>query len=189
MTRRRWAAALVTVAAVTAGIAGTAGAATTATATTATCATAWGSQEKTGTRVAPGYSTVTDVRSGRHTCFDRLVVDLSGPAPAYLVRYVDRVSEDPTGDVVPLRGGAKLQITIYAPAYDSSGRLTYQPDNRSELVPLAGYRTFRQAAWAGTFEGVTDLGLGVRARLPFRVTQLAGPDDGSRLVIDVAHTW
>lgn len=43
--------------------------------------------------------------------------------------------------------------------------------------------------WAGTFEGYTSLGLGVRARLPFRVFALDGPGDGSRLVVDVAHRW
>ena len=43
--------------------------------------------------------------------------------------------------------------------------------------------------WAGSFEGRTSLGLGVRARLPFRVFSLAGPGDGSRVVIDVAHRW
>ena len=45
-----------------------------------------------------------------------------------------------------------------------------------------GYQTFRQVAWAGSFEGATTVGLGVRARLPFRVHTL--PD---RIVIDVAH--
>jgi hypothetical protein len=33
------------------------------------------------------------------------------------------------------------------------------------------------------------VGLGVRARLPFRVFKLDGPGEGSRLVIDVAHQW
>ena len=37
--------------------------------------------------------------------------------------------------------------------------------------------------------GQTTLGLGVRARLPFRAFVLAGPGDGSRLVVDVAHLW
>jgi hypothetical protein len=56
-------------------------------------------------------------------------------------------------------------------------------------VNVTGYSTFRQVAWAGTFEGQTTVGLGVRARLPFRVFTLAGPGSGSRLVIDVAHRW
>jgi len=36
---------------------------------------------------------------------------------------------------------------------------------------------------------ITKLGLGVRARLPFRVFTLSGPGTGTRLVIDVAHSW
>ena len=72
---------------------------------------------------------------------------------------------------------------------DSAGQPTYRPVNVKELTNVTGYRTFRQIAWAGSFEGRTTVGLGVRARLPFRVFTLAGPGDGSRLVIDVAHTW
>ncbi|HET6919349.1 MAG TPA: hypothetical protein VFI46_07775 [Jiangellaceae bacterium] len=45
-----------------------------------------------------------------------------------------------------------------------------------------------RAQTAGT-EGQTTLGLGVRARLPFRVFVLSGPADGSRVVIDVAPRW
>jgi hypothetical protein len=51
-------------------------------------------------------------------------------------------------------------------------------------VNVSGYRTFRQVAWAGSFEGVTTVGLGTRARLPFRVFTLPG-----RVVVDVAHRW
>jgi hypothetical protein len=55
---------------------------------------------------------------------------------------------------------------------------------RLPMPNVAGYRTFRQVAWAGSFEGYTTVGLGVRARLPFRVFLT-----GNHLVIDVAHTW
>jgi hypothetical protein len=54
---------------------------------------------------------------------------------------------------------------------------------------VIGFRTFRQVAFLGTFEGYTTIGLGVRARLPFRVFVLPGPGSGSRVVIDVAHRW
>ena len=37
---------------------------------------------------------------------------------------------------------------------------------RLPMPNVAGYRTFRQVAWAGSFEGQTTVGLGVRARLP-----------------------
>lgn len=57
---------------------------------------------------------------------------------------------------------------------------------------MCGFRTFRQVAWAGSFEGLTTVGLGVRARLPFRVFALSGipgPAQGARVVIDVVHRW
>jgi hypothetical protein len=163
--------------------------------TAATCpAVSWGSLAKNGSP-APGarppaaQPTMRDVRSGRHACFDRLVVDLAGREPGFTVRYVGQVTEDGSGRVIRLRGGARLQVTVYAPAYDTAGHSTYLPANGRELTDVTGYRTFRQVAWAGTFEGYTTLGLGVRARLPFRVLQLPGPGTGSRVVIDVAHTW
>lgn len=88
-----------------------------------------------------------------------------------------------------LAGAADLQITLNAPAYDDSGRATYSPARPNTAVNVAGYRTFRQVALAGSFEGETTLGLGVRARLPMRVTVLIGPGSGSRIVVDVAHRW
>jgi hypothetical protein len=117
------------------------------------------------------------------------VLDLDGRSAGYLVRYVPAVSEDGSGRIVPLRGGARLEIIARVPAYGDDGRATYLPRNRSELVAVAGWRTFRQVAWAGSYEGQTTIGLGVRARLPFRAFALAGPGAGSRVVIDVAHRW
>ena len=131
---------------------------------------------------------VTNVRTGQHYCFDRLVIDLNGPVAGYTVRYVPQVTQDGSGFPVPLRGQAFLQITVNAPAYDD-GDATYEPADPNELTNVSGYQTFRQVAWAGSFEGYSSLGLGVRARLPFRVFTLEGPDAGSRLVIDVAHFW
>ncbi|MFL6129349.1 MAG: hypothetical protein ACJ73E_09820 [Mycobacteriales bacterium] len=151
------------------------------------CGIRWGSLTKEAGTLSPAH--LTNVRAGRHACYDRLVLDLDGRAPGYLVGYVAQVTQDASGAVVPLRGGAKLQIVARAPAYDAAGRPTYRPANRAELVNVAGFSTFRQVAWAGTFEGQTTIGLGVRARLPFRVFTLSGPGTGSRLVIDVAHYW
>jgi hypothetical protein len=151
------------------------------------CGLAWGSLAKTDP--AMSQAKVVDVRTGQHYCFDRLVIDLNGAVAGYNVRYVREAEQDGSGAPVPLRGQAFLQVTINAPAYDDSGKSTYNPADKNELSNVGGYQTFRQLAWAGSFEGYTSLGLGVRARLPFRVFSLAGPDSGSRLVIDVAHFW
>ncbi|GAB2679882.1 AMIN-like domain-containing (lipo)protein [Thalassiella azotivora] len=132
---------------------------------------------------------LVDVRSGRHPCFDRLVLDVRGDVSGYRVSYVPAVYSEGQGALVPLRGGARIQLVALVPAYDESGEPTYLPVDRRELVHVAGYRTLRQVAWAGTFEGQTTLGVGVRARLPFRVFLLDGPGDRTRLVLDVAHRW
>ncbi len=144
------------------------------------CPTGWGSLPETSSRTTTAQ--LTGVRSGRHTCFDRLVIDLSGRPAGYRVNYVSNVFTDGSGALVPLRGGAKLQIVVTAPNYHLTA-------NQRELTNVAGYQTFRQVAWAGSFEGQSTIGLGVRARLPFRVLTLPGPGAGSRLVVDVAHRW
>jgi hypothetical protein len=142
-------------------------------------------------------ASLTNIRAGRHTCYDRLVFDLTGPqvpfpgqAVGYRVGYVPVVRGDATGDPIPLAGGAFLQVSIHANAYNvNTGVPTYRPRDRRHAVNVAGFRTFRQVYFDGSFEGYTTVGLGVRARLPFRVFRLAGPGTGSRLVIDVAHRW
>jgi len=152
------------------------------------CGLVWGSLAKAN--AAMSQAKVVNVRTGQHYCFDRLVIDLNGQAlPGYSVRYVPQVVQDGSGLPIALRGQAFLQVTVNAPAYDAGGKSTYNPPNKAELSNVGGYQTFRQVAWAGSFEGYTTLGLGVRARLPFRVFTLAGPDGGSRLVVDVAHFW
>lgn len=150
------------------------------------CGIRWGSLPKSVSTMVRGP--VTNVRAGQHTCYDRLVVDLKGKAPGYTVKYVTNVYTEGKGTVVPLRGGAKLLVVVRAPAYTSTGSPSYVPRYPTNVVDVAGYRTFRQVRWAGTFEGQTSLGLGVRARLPFRVFTIQDATS-ARLVIDVAHRW
>ena len=149
------------------------------------CGITWGSLRKTSA-VHTG-APITNLRAGRHTCFDRLVIDVDGAISGYTVAYVPTVSADPSGIPIPTRGGAALQITVNAPSYTQNYVPTYYPADRLELTDVTGYRTFRQVAWGGSYEARTSVGLGVRARLPFRVFVLDGPGRGSRLVVDVAH--
>jgi hypothetical protein len=146
------------------------------------CGVAWGSGEKTVSPTEVGQ--LVGVRAGRNDCYDRLVFDVQRAADGYSVSYVDSMAEDPTGDPVPLRGGAALSVSVNAPSFTASGIPTFVYSNPAELVDVSGFQTFRQAAWAGSFEGTTTIGLGVRARLPFRVFTLPG-----RVVVDVAHFW
>ena len=148
------------------------------------CGITWGSLPKNASVMR--QSSLTNIRTGRHECFDRMVLDFNGAAPGYKVQYVSNVYADGSGQLIPLAGGAKLQIIALAPAYNQNGQLTYPGVVGGPLpgVNLSGYQTFRDAKFAGSFEGQTTIGLGVRAHLPFRVFTL-----DSRLIIDVAHRW
>lgn len=154
-------------------------------ATSSYCGITWGSLAKSAGTADPTPAGITGVRAGQHACYDRLVVDLAN-APAwasYRVAY-GTVRGVGSGQPVPVAGGAALQITLQA-----HGENLTVPDP-AHVVSVAGFRTFRQVVSAGSFEGTTVLGLGVRARLPFRVLTLSGPAPGeTRLVVDVAHRW
>lgn len=151
------------------------------------CPNPWGSLPKEADTISVG--TVIDLRAGRHECFDRLVVDVDDGTAGYVVRYVDELVEDGRGNVVPLRGGADLEVRVHSPARDDRGQPTFDPADKTEAVAVDGFSTFRQVRFVGSFEGDTQIGLGVRARLPFRAFVLDGGGDSSRLVIDVAHRW
>ncbi|MET8117011.1 hypothetical protein ABZT29_31820 [Streptomyces prasinus] len=163
-------------------------------ATAPSCPTGWGSTAKSATSGTAPATPVRDIRTGRHDCYDRMVVDLPGAggsgsagAVGYTVRYVDRLYQDGSGTHIPVTGGAVLEVRMTAPSYDpETGEATY-PARAGQPLPgvdTAGYRTFRDTRFAASFEGDTQIGLGVRARLPFRVLQLQ-----DRLVVDVAHSW
>ena len=153
------------------------------------CGIRWGSLEKSAdsTEVA----LLTNVRAGRHACFDRLVLDYAEDADGHQVRYVSAIRGVMLDRPVDLRGGALLEIVVQTPYGEDSPAFStgYSPRNARELVNVSGWRTFRQVSLAEVHESQVTLGLGVRARLPFRVFTLDGPGDGSRIVIDVAHRW
>lgn len=151
------------------------------------CGISWGSLAKADPDMSA--ANVTGVRTGKQPCFDRLVIDMAGKVAGYSVQYVPVVTQDPTGFPIPVLGDADLQVVVTAPSYNQAGQPTYEPAAKAELSNVSGYQTFRQVVFAGSFEGTTSIGLGVRARLPFRVLTLDGPDGGSRLVVDVAHHW
>ena len=178
----------VVLAAVSLGVAAPMVSAQAAAATPGYCGISWGSLSKAAANTT--ISSLTNIRGGRHACYDRLVLDFAGKTDGYWVRYVDQVRNGGDGYVVPVRGGAKLQITSAGLAYDDDGNSTYDPPvSHSELVNVTGWQTFRQVTNASHIVENTDIGLGVRARLPYRVFYLDGPGAGSRLVIDVAHRW
>jgi hypothetical protein len=152
------------------------------------CATQWGSLAESVP--ALGGAPVTGIRAGRHTCFDRVVFDLAGRAAGYRVEYVGQVVQDGSGHTLRVPGVARLQVVLNHPAYDDRGNSTLRPAVRAaaQVADVRGFSTLRSVVYGGSFEGYTTFGVGVRARLPFRVLALDGTG-GSRIVVDVAHHW
>lgn len=160
-------------------------------ASSARCQTDWGSLEKTGNPT--GVKPLVNIRTGRHDCFDRLVFDVrdahSDLRIGFRIRYVSEIIQDGSGDHIPVEGGVLMDVRLQgAPSYDpETGEMTYDVAAGEKLpgVNLAAYRTLRDVRFVSTFEGDTQVGIGVRARLPFRVFHI----DGARLVLDIAHSW
>lgn len=156
----------------------------------ATCSTVyWGSLAKTYSPMST--RTVKNVRVGKHTCYDRMVIDLSSGRynTGYDVRYVSSAVVDPSGQTLSLRGNAVLQVIAKSPAYTTGGVSTYRPANRMEVANVTGFNNFRQIAYGASFEGQTQFFIGVRSRLPMRVFLLNNTDGGQRLVVDVYNNW
>lgn len=191
---RRLGTAAAVVALTGAGLLGTAGVAGAATGPVGTagpvraCSTMWGSGDKsaTGAEAKP----LKNITTSRNACYDRMVFDISGAAGGkvgYHVGYVDAFHQDGSGERIPVKGGAILQIYVTAPSYDpATGKPSYAGQAGKPLpgVDISGYRTFRDTKFGASFEGQTQVGLGVRAKLPFRLSQ-----SGHQLIVDVAHNW
>lgn len=143
-----------------------------------TCPTGWGSLDRTAGGARTSGGPIVEVRAGTHPCFDRLVFDVAnGPVGAYRVWYVDQVTGIASGLPINTPGGARLQVTVF------------NPSDQPAMPSVAGYPTLRSVVNAGSFEGLTEFGVGVRARLPFRAFVVPGPDTRNRLVLDVANHW
>lgn len=120
------------------------------------------------------------LRVGDHEGFDRVVVELTGEGvPGWQVEYVDEAIEDGRGERVDVDGEAILSVHVSGTRYPDEGEEHYVPG-----APLEGPDIIEEVHYLGTFEGLTQLFIGVDdGPADYRVFTLADP---ARLVIDVA---
>lgn len=141
----------------------------------------------------PGSSTeqLVRVRAGQHDCFDRVVFDIAGTAPAgFTVRYVPQVRADGSGEPVPVAGGAALMVIVrsYVRGYPDGTPLASNGDRFFRVADLARWQALRAVRYAGFFEGQVTLALGVRTKLPFRAYTVVEKGSAVRkVVVDIAH--
>lgn len=125
---------------------------------------------------SPQGSSIADVRVGANDGFDRFVVEFEGDVGAYFVSYVTQITEDGSGDVVPVEGAAFIQVTL--------GGIPNEPMAPQDTID-AGLTGLIQVVGAGAgFEGTVSYGLGTAAAAGFRAFTLTDP---SRLVVDTAY--
>jgi hypothetical protein len=137
----------------------------------------------TGQASPDAFVTVTDVRTGHHEEFDRVVFEVAGTGtPGWDVRYVDSATSQGSGHEVPVHGHAILQATITGVGYPTETGIEEYDGH-----PLPGHDdgVVTEVVWDTTFEGTTVAFIGTSGQNPFRVYLL---EDPARVVVDVVHT-
>jgi hypothetical protein len=120
-----------------------------------------------------------------------VVFEFNGRASGYRVQYADPVTQGAGFDLAPyMAGGALLRVVLLDPDHNiETGAITYDHKPGDHVANVLRDRTLRDVMFGGSSEGYTTFGVGVRARLPFRVFVLSGPGTHNRIVLDIAHQW
>jgi len=124
----------------------------------------------------------SDIRTGAHPCFERVVIELagSGDMPGVRVEYVDDpVLLSPSDQTVDIDGDATLVISVAAwmPSMERegyAGPTDFRPTNVSLIEEV------RQIE---NFEGLTAWAIGLADERDFEVSYLDAPP---RIVVDIA---
>lgn len=123
---------------------------------------------------------LTEVETGRHEGYDRVVFGFQEVVPGYAIRYVDTPVQCGSGHEVEVAGVAYLEVHMsFAQAHTETGEATIQERERTPDLPM-----LRSLISTCDFEGYVTWVLGLAEQTPYRVNELADPP---RLVVDAAH--
>ncbi len=125
---------------------------------------------------------LTDVRTGRHDGFDRIVFEFRGDEmPGYHLEYIDKpVRACGSGNVVPLPGDGWLQVRFEpAVAHTEEGKPTLAFRELAPKMP-----NLLELKSTCDFEAQVEWVAGVGSPNHFRVVELKGP---TRLAVDIKH--
>jgi hypothetical protein len=124
----------------------------------------------------------SDIRTGAHPCFERVVIELAGTGemPGVRVEYVDDpVQLGPSDETVDIDGEATLLISVAAwmPSMDGdgyTGPTDFRPTNVSHI---------EQVRQVENFEGMTAWAVGLDGERDFEVDFFEAPP---RIVVDIS---
>ena len=124
------------------------------------------------------------VRVGRHSCFDRLVIDFAGPLPGWSVKYKDAFVQDASGRNLPFRGAKVMEVVLDTNAHNIN---TGRPTVTRASLPRPNFPEFKDLIFGADFEGQVQLGVGVNRVRPFRIFTLPGARGHNLWIMDVQH--
>ena len=124
----------------------------------------------------------TDIRTGGHECFERVVLELGGTGelPGFQVQYeADPILDSPRGEPVEVAGDATLVLAVgvWMPDIEGNG---YQGPR--EFVPT-NVVNIKELQQIENFEGQNAWAIGLDRQRDFTVSTLTEP---FRIVIDIA---
>lgn len=123
-----------------------------------------------------------EVRTGRHSTFDRVVFEFEGKStPGYRLEYVDKPVRDcGAGNVVSVTGDGFLKVEIVpAHAHTDDGEPTIKGRERAPDLPV-----LKELKLICDFEAHIEWILGLSSPNRYRVLELSNPP---RLVVDIRH--
>lgn len=132
---------------------------------------------------------LTDVRVGVHECYERVTFEFKpqpgesdGPVGWKAAYEPGPITEDGSGEKVPVKGTAFLVVTMSATGADLSQEAAPATYNGPTSLVAAGASRIQQVRRTGDFEGVLTWVIGVDKQRPFHVTTEDGP---ARVIVDV----
>jgi hypothetical protein len=126
---------------------------------------------------------VTDVRTGAHDGFDRIVVELAGSGQVgWEAGYVEDPTAQGSGDPVEVPGEVTLGLTLTNVALPGDAPEGVQPWEGPERLDVADGDLVDGLVVGSLFEGRYAFYAGTDERLPYAVARLADPQ---RVVVDV----
>ena len=130
---------------------------------------------------APSELTVTDVRIGRHEGFERVVFELDGGgAPGWFVDYTSTPMQETVGQPLQVAGNSFLNINVDGTVYP----FELGKDNTVPVTMAGDTGNVIDVINAGTYEGRSQIVVGLRSELPYSVQVM---EDPMRVVVDIVQ--
>ena len=136
---------------------------------------------KTQRPSVPSRLAVVGVRVGAHEGFDRVVVDLEGDGdPGWFVDYTSTPMQETVGQPLQVAGNSFLNINVDGTVYP------FELGKNNDIpVTMAGDTgNVIDVISAGTYEGRSQVVVGLRSELPYSVQVLKDP---TRVVVDIVQ--